>query len=669
MSRCRSCGNQCGSNCCDICRIVAPHISGQNPEWITDEETVHQVIEELGLPGPCGSVTMEAQHAGGFGVRAVVQPNRIWSAVRKLHSPEIGWSVNQMPEHADIGGVRSGLPIWEIDEEDREIIKSGLVKGVDQDRIRKLQIGGTLPDGSHLCWIDGSFYIEGIPLKLPYHGLSKLLRRKRGVGSVNWKLLLLSVSMASASNSTTDRRGHGRRGMRSRRGGVHPVAMMLMNGASEPPEIMADRIHRFMRLRGLEFDFGGAYNDWGKYDPRWFEDTSWMMSWDPVGRIGPREASRLLVPQTLCIKNGRLQLRVRRDHGWRKLEVESHPEVWAKLATWALHPTNSRPHRRLRCLQQRLFASSDSVGVLSKEDKKGISYLRGIVSENSNVVIDRKHRWFEVTGSSGCRYRVVPEIRGAQKRFTVSGIGHVSGHRREEEIPEGHGYEPRHWGRHRMHDICIDELPELRRLVLGDALGGTILALLDDTQSQRFIHTVAGYIREATPRETDPAVAVLRQAENLRFRLRNNLAENRTRRYTELFPQLWSVLLRCPLAERLEFTAMRNDRPNLTFDGCEAEFSTAGRLERRVIYMMLEASGWTRERSEEEVRGYQRVYLRTGTGPQGLANLVEEFAALLEPELSVNERVRLVANPAWSFFERDNPGICALLPGTNQRLD
>ena len=444
--------------------------------------------------------------------------------------------------------------------------------------------------------------------------------------------------------------------------------MMLMNGASEPPEMLADRIHRFMRLRGFNFDFAGAYSDWGKYDSQWFEDTSWMMSWESVGRIGPREASRLLVPQTLCINNGKLQLRVRRDHGWRKLEVESHPEVWAKLATWALHPTNSRPHKRLRCLQQRLFANSDSVGVLSKEDKKGIGYLRGIVSGNSNVVIDRKHRWFEVTGSSGCRYRVVPEIRGALKRFTVSGIGHVSGHRREEEIPEGYEFDPRHWGRHRTQDICIDELPELRRLVLGDALGTTILALLDDTQSQQFIHTVAGYIRDATPRETDPAVAVLRQAEDLRFRLRNNLAENRTRRYTELFPQLWSVLLRCPLAERLEFTAMSPLRPNLTFDGCETEFSTAGMLERRVIYMMLGASGWTRERSEEEVRGHQRVYIRTGTGPQGLASLVEEFAALLEPELSVNERVRLVANPAWAYFERDNPGICALLPGTNQRL-
>ena len=627
---------------------------------------MHQVTEELGHPGASGSVTMEGPF-GGFEVKAVIQPNRIWSAVRKLHSPEIGWSVNQMPEHADIGGVRSQLPIWEIDEEDCDIIESGLVTGVDQNRIRKLQIGGTLPDGSHLCWIDGSFYIEGIPLKLPYRGLSKLLKRKRGVGSVNWKLLLLSVSMASTSDSTIGRR-RGRRDMRSRRGGVHPVAMMLMNGASEPPEMLADRIHRFMRLRGFNFDFAGAYGDWGKYDSQWFEDTSWMMSWESVGRIGPREASRLLVPQTLCINNGKLQLRVRRDHGWRKLEVESHPEVWAKLATWALHPTNSRPHKRLRCLQQRLFANSDSVGVLSKEDKKGIGYLRGIVSGNSNVVIDRKHRWFEVTGSSGCRYRVVPEIRGALKRFTVSGIGHVSGHRREEEIPEGYEFDPRHWGRHRTQDICIDELPELRRLVLGDALGTTILALLDDTQSQQFIHTVAGYIRDATPRETDPAVAVLRQAEDLRFRLRNNLAENRTRRYTELFPQLWSVLLRCPLAERLEFTAMSPLRPNLTFDGCETEFSTAGMLERRVIYMMLGASGWTRERSEEEVRGHQRVYIRTGTGPQGLASLVEEFAALLEPELSVNERVRLVANPAWAYFERDNPGICALLPGTNQRL-
>ena len=92
-------------------------------------------------------------------------------------------------------------------------------------------------------------------------------------------------------------------------------------------------------------------------------------------------------------------------------------------------------------------------------------------------------------------------------------------------------------------------------------------------------------------------------------------------------------------------------------------------LERRVVYSMLEDAGWQRDRYEEQARGYQRIYIRTGTGPQNLANLVEGFAEMIEPVLTVNDRVRLVANPVWSFFERNNPGIGALLPGTNERLD
>jgi hypothetical protein len=92
-------------------------------------------------------------------------------------------------------------------------------------------------------------------------------------------------------------------------------------------------------------------------------------------------------------------------------------------------------------------------------------------------------------------------------------------------------------------------------------------------------------------------------------------------------------------------------------------------LERRVVYRMLEAAGWQRDQHEEQVRGYQRIYIRTGTGPQNLANLVEGFAEIIEPVLTVNERVRLVANPAWSFFERNNPGIGPLLPGTDERLN
>jgi hypothetical protein len=128
-------------------------------------------------------------------------------------------------------------------------------------------------------------------------------------------------------------------------------------------------------------------------------------------------------------------------------------------------------------------------------------------------------------------------------------------------------------------------------------------------------------------------------------------------------------MLRCPLGERMTFTAMRRGHPNVTFDGCETAFATEGQLERNVIYQMLEASGWQRDQHEERVRRTQRIYIRTGTGLQNLANRVEEFAGMLEPVLTVNQRVRLVANPVWSYFERNNPGIRALLPGTDQRLD
>ena len=258
-------------------------------------------------------------------------------------------------------------------------------------------------------------------------------------------------------------------------------------------------------------------------------------------------------------------------------------------------------------------------------------------------------------------YGVTPGGGGHNTRFTVRGSGHA-----EAPNPEG-GVPP--WHRERP-PICVVETPQLRRLVIGDALSTVILSLLDDLNSQQRIDTLRNYIREVRPRQAvDPQVAEFRQAENLRFRLRNNLAENRTRRYTVLFPRFWGVLLRLPLGERLAFTAIRQGRPNLTFDGCETEFATRDMLERRLVYGMLEAAGWQRDPHEERVRGYQRIYIRTGTGPQNLANLVEGFAEIIEPILTVNERVRLVANPAWSFFERNNPGIGALLPGTNERLN
>ena len=314
-------------------------------------------------------------------------------------------------------------------------------------------------------------------------------------------------------------------------------------------------------------------------------------------------------------------------------------------------------------MQQSLFTDTN-IEMISKPDRNGIHMLRGVVTDNDNIELDSSSGGgFRVKGSSGAMYLVVPGVGGHNTRFVVRGIGHVSGDGDTHPLPG------RPWRHRDRPPICVVETPQLRRLVIGDALSSVILSLLDDLNAQQHIDTLRSYIREVRPMQAvDPQIAEIDRAENLRFRLRNNLAEYRTRRYTVLFPRLWGVLLRLPLGERVIFTAIRRGRPNVTFDGCDCEFATRDMLERRVIYRMLEAAGWQRDPHEEYVRGYQRIYIRTGTGPQNLGDLVEGFAEIIEPVLTVNERVRLVANPAWSFYERNNPGIGALLPGTNERL-
>ncbi len=608
---------------------MVPHITGQDASMIESSGAVEETRQELQNPDS--------------------RPSRIWSSIRRRDSPEADWVFRTKP-YEEIDRIVSPPPLWEIDEEDIALMASGSIVEADSDRLRKLQRGGSLPDGSHLCWADSRFTLDGITVEVPYRGLSKLLKRKRGLEDIDWKKLLLSISLANKRFRSHNEHRNRRVGRETT---VHPVALMRAD------------------TRGLRNAYRFGYLGMGRrrgpegldYNQSWFEGASWMDAWNDTTRgAAIDDIDDMVVPTALFIKNGRLQLRVRRPGGWRRLEVESHPEVWAKVVTWALSPPNSKHQKRLRCIQQSLFSDIE-IEMISRPDRNGIQMLRGIITDNENVRLEASPGGFRVRGSSGAMYRVSPGVGGHNTRFVVRGIGHSP----TEEIDE-RGVPP--WMRRDRPPICVVETPQLRRLVIGDALSSVILALLDDLKSQHHIDTLRGYIREVRPRQAvDPQVAEFRQAENLRFRLRNNLAEYRTRRYTELFPRLWGVLLRLPLGERVIFTAIRQGRPNLTFDGCGTEFATRDMLERRVVYRMLEASGWQRDQHEEQVRGYQRIYIRTGTGPQNLANLVEGFAEIIEPVLTVNERVRLVANPAWSFFERNNPGIGPLLPGTDERLN
>jgi len=155
----------------------------------------------------------------------------------------------------------------------------------------------------------------------------------------------------------------------------------------------------------------------------------------------------------------------------------------------------------------------------------------------------------------------------------------------------------------------------------------------------------------------------------LRQLLQANTVEQERRRITESFPRLFSVLLRLPLGSRMTFTAINRDGiPNVRFDDCETTFATRNITDRLVMYRMLDTTGWTRDRDEENVRGVTRIYIRVGTGERELGAAVEEISEMLEPRLLANGRVRVMVNPIWRYFERMNPGIGHLLPGTDDHI-
>ena len=648
MTECKGCGGEemwrdysrGQDDWCLLCQIVTPHLGGGQMPWmIRSIEEGEALRRKLGSPD--------------------CRPARVWRAIRLLESDAADWAFNDGSRGSD-GDDEGRHPVWEIDDVDVELMDSGEIQGAEPSRLRKLQRGGVLPDGSHLSWADGSFYLDGHPCRIPYRGLRKLMNRKRGLEEVDWKSLLLSVDAICRQipipwkvQEVLDN-GHT---------WLHPVEAMRYHG-----EHIDRRPDGFAAAMGMRRYWRWARSNWANgLTEEKFIDTEWMRRWrsmrddttvrEEQGRNGK------LVPSTLSIKRGRLQLRVRRPGGWRKLELDSNPLVWAKIVTWALSPTRHEDHRMLMGIQQWLFTDTD-VQLLSQEDRKGMEGLRTNIEVNEDIRLNPGAYAIEVTGDSGAMYRVRPGSGAHGSRMVVFGLGHSSGER-------GQGGPRGRYGGPRP-PLCIVESPQLRRLCLPDALGSTIMALKNDLVSQRYIDTVAQYIREVTPSNRDPrnaAVDVVRNAQELRNRLRNNQAEAAVRRYTEAFPRLWSVLLRRPLGYRLTLTARDVGVPNMRFEGCDAEFTTRGVVERRAVYGMLEASGWVRDHEEERERGLLRVYIRLGTGEQNLAAQVEEFAEIIEHLAHLNDRVRLIANPLWTYFERVNPGIGELLPGHDQRID
>jgi len=610
---------------CEYCRIMVPCITGQRIGEISSKKDIDRIRRFLGDPG--------------------TRPQQIWNRIRDSEGAEGDWYWNSSPTRQE--WITDQPREWRLLDEDIQYLSNPGGERPPLEQRRRLQIGGILPDGSHLSWASGCFYLDGVRIAVPFLGLSKILNSDFDVSMVDWKKILFSISLSLKRFN-----GFEAGPLTDKSALVHPVHMLLFGSA--PTDRWAAMMAR-RHARGIE-EIPLEAVERTEWMGRWME---WVGENKELARPGARDS--VTVPQSLFIsKGGRLQLRVRRSHGWRKLEVGSHPLIWSKIVTWALSPPNHPQRQRLTCIQQSIFADSDSP-MIGPDEKRGIDLLRSVVESSEMAEIDSELKSIKVTGTSGLSYLVTPGNGGHGSRFSVWPTGR--NRMADVEAVRGRGHSP---------PICIVETPDLKRLVAGDAISSVVMALIDDMSSMRRIDTLKNHISRRTREDQErvnPEIAQMNEARWFRRRLRQNRVADRVRRYTEVFPLLWGALLRLPLGERMTFGAIRGDEPNITFDGCRAQFRTRNMAERRAIYRMLEDSGWVRDRIEEGVRGEQRIYIRTGTGERDLGEVVREISQILEPELMVDERIMLIQRQLWTYFERENPGPSALLPGMDREIE
>ena len=614
---------------CAMCRLLTPHIAGQHTGIIQDEEAISRFRNEI--QNPSSNIKQIWRRLRAFGVTN--NPDPFPSTIEKSE-----WTFGEPPK-------------WELSDVEMEAILLWKTHRIEDNISRRLSRGGILPDGTHLSFAGGTFFVDGHPCRVPYRGLNKILSRHPRISEgTQWKQLLRSLDLSVTQ-------------MRMSRGDTGPDSPIL-HPASQV--VAFNVVDEYMMMEMLRRRSPGIR-------PRYpmkimFRGTEWLSRWDSMGNNATRRmgAEDLRVPVAIVERNGKLFLRVRRDSGWKRLELDSDPRIWETIVTWALSPPDHEDNQRLRTLQQHIFADT-KMNVVRQSDINGIRFLREVVDNNERASLDLESERIVVEGTSGLRYSIQPGRGGHNTRFLVTGIRNRG---------SNHANAANGWARMRQRmafhqdSICIVETPQLRRLVLGDALGSITLSLLDDMESQRHINTLRQHIRRNRPRQpVHPEIQLHNRAMELRQLLQSNTVEQERRRTTESFPRLFSVLLRLPLGSRVTFTAINRDgRPNVSFDDCETTFGTHNITDRRVIYRMLDATGWTRDRDEENVRGVTRIYIRVGTGDRDLGWAVEEIAEMLEPRLLANGRVRVMAGPLWRFFERQNPGTSHLLPGTDEHI-
>ena len=642
MNTCKGCGISEEKAFCELCEVLIPAIGGASLHLVPDELDMHSAASSIGL---------RRGHRGVF-----------WSNLDASLSDTIDW-IKSPREIPDSYWITDPPCPWSLDEQMKEEIENG--RGVDGDIAarRRLQRGGILPDGSYLTWADGQFWIDGIPISVPYLTLEKMLEKEEAA-QIDWRSMLLSLNIACSRVSPDHYPGHRQFLRRTQRYGkevsLHPVIQYVK------PKLMAEELHG-------ELAFLNRFNREmrGGIPKHLIENLEWYRRWTDLSDLQSIQRNDLLVCRTFKIRRGRIYLNMRQELKWKKRRVPANIPLITRLLNYALSPVRHEDHQFLRRLQYGLLTSDDTA--LNEADVKGVEFLRSILN-NDRVNLNKNKSLFLVEGVSGITWSIAPGDGPHGSRFRVRANSLTDGN-----LP----------GR-LTERVCIVETPELRRLVLGDAIGTIILSLLDDVTASSEIETLEPAVRFAlrSQREGQNFLERLSQHIGREYELRNrnaepedirNIRERRAAaeelaiRATVHFPRLWSVLLRLPLSTTLTFTRMDDGNSLVQFQDYQTRITLRNKIEENLVHEMLIASGWIGmgdlPNGLEHPHGAYRMYTRMEYPRQNLANATHRFGELLEPMITIGQRMRIVPGPVWANFERRDPGVGPLPPNTNEPLD
>ncbi len=171
-TNCEGCGSSLGegefSPWCNICEIMIPRITGLEKGMISSQGLSGDIRAALGNPNS--------------------SPSQIWTRIARLRESYLEGDHEWIFKHSESEGewrwITSPPEKWDLEEGDIEIISgysdpssTAISSYHSRDRLRKLQRGGSLPDGSHLSWNEGSFFLDGSRIQVPYKGILEILRR------------------------------------------------------------------------------------------------------------------------------------------------------------------------------------------------------------------------------------------------------------------------------------------------------------------------------------------------------------------------------------------------------------------------------------------------------------------------------------------------------------